>query len=133
MSEIRRAYDLLRGYINHEWDRIRSSDLESAWQELQETPKTEASQIVEPNTTLEEKDLKEIARTILGVNADASFSEIKKSFDRLNKRSNPSNFPENSAEAANALKIQTRVNWAFRILCEDMPDSEKRFQSLEFD
>ncbi len=137
MSEFKRAYDLLRGYVNQEWDRIKSSDLEKAWQELN-TPSPPKQ--VEPknqeevaNQESESQDHKALARGILGVTQDATFAEIKRSFDRLNSRSNPKNFPEGSAEATNAQKIQTRVNWAYRVLIDDKPATEKRFQSLEIE
>ena len=135
MSEIRRAYDMLRGYINHEWERIRSIDLERAWEELQ-SERTSASDTetgTAPESPETPMDPKEVACGILGVKVDADFDEIKHAFDRLNKRSKPSNFPEGSEERANASKIQARVNWAYRVLTDDKSEMEKRFRSLEIE
>lgn len=138
MSEFKRAYDLLRGYVNTEWDRIKSIDLDKAWEELNSSTQPEQSQQrpsepVAPEPEDKPVDRKELACGILAVKVDASFEEIKKSFDRLNKRSNPANFPEGSDEARNAARIQARVNWAYRILTDDKPEAEKRFKSLEID
>ena len=36
MSNSRRAYNLLRGYVNREVDRLHSLDLKSAWSELEQ-------------------------------------------------------------------------------------------------
>ena len=137
MSEIRRAYDLLRGYVNSEWDRIKSVDLDRALDEL-DTPAKKTSKdsgALDPaeETYVTPANPKELASSILSVEPDASFEDIKKAFDKLNKRSNPANFPEGSEEAKNAARIQARVNWAYRVLCEDKSDSERRFKSLEID
>ncbi|MBS1721427.1 MAG: J domain-containing protein [Armatimonadetes bacterium] len=134
---MRRAYDLLRGYVNREWDRIRDIDLDKAWQELHEAvpskSKQEAGPATEQEPTPADVDPKVLARSVLGVHEDATFEDIKRAFDRLNKRSDPSNFPEGSDEASNAAKIQARINWAFRTLIEDTDETEKRFKSLEID
>ncbi|MBS1714448.1 MAG: J domain-containing protein [Armatimonadetes bacterium] len=136
MSEIRRAYDLLRGYINHEWDRIRSSDLDQYWQPKTNDARTgsDAGESVEASEPVSRPaDPKAVARGILGVTEEAGLDDVRKAFDRLNKRSNPANFPEGSEEASMALKLQARVNWAYRTLTADIPSSELRFKSLELD
>lgn len=133
MSEFRRAYDMLRGYVNHEWDRIRSIDLDRAWDELRTPAKGDQGEEETEETIVIKVDAKQAACEILGVTADASYDEIKKAFERLNKRSNPANFPAGSEEAGNAAKIQVRVNWAYRTLTAEQSDTEKRFKSLEID
>jgi hypothetical protein len=141
MSEIRRTYDLLRGYVNREWDRIRSIEWQSAWQELEsslrgpepdpdaeaETASSAAPQVADG------VDLDEVARNILGVRADAEFETVRDAFRRLHRRSDPSSFPAGSKEAANAARIQQRVNWAYARLTANTSETSRRFRSLEID
>jgi hypothetical protein len=78
-------------------------------------------------------DPKAYARRLLGVTESTPYEELRKCFERLNQRSDPSNFPAGSYEAEQAAAIQRRVNWAFSLLTEDMDPTDKRFRSLEFD
>jgi hypothetical protein len=138
MGEARRAYDLLRGYINREYDRIRGVDLDNAERELSDSlqgymppKKTESpmkDQPTEPALPREER-----ARRILGVSPTASFEEIRRSFERLNKRGDPSRFPAGSVEREHAGSIQKSVQWAYGVLTANMDVIEKRFRSLEID
>jgi len=140
MSSGRRAYNMLRGYINREWDRMQGVDQDKAWRELNEmvggkNAETEARQEVMDtaagNIQQTPEDREEHARKLLGVTKDATFDDIRKTFERLSKRSDPKNFPENSEEAKQAADIQKKVNWAFLVLTEKMDATEKRFKSLE--
>jgi hypothetical protein len=138
MSTGRRAYDLLRGYVNTEWERIRGVEDDSAERELNEAlgdpayarygRTAEASHYEVTILTDEEK-----ARQVLGVSTTASFEEIRKAFDRLNERSDPAKFPEGSLEAQHAAEIRSRVHRAFRILSDKFDSTETRFKSLEID
>lgn len=138
MSTGRRAYDLLRGYVNHEWERIKGIDgLDPAEEELnaalagpgyRRTAYSEETQV--EMVQLSEEDL---ARQILGVTPTATFDEIRKAFDKLNQRSDPKNFPSGSIEAENAAEIRSRVHRAFRILSDKFDATETRFKSLEID
>lgn len=135
MSTARRAYDILRGYIGQEWERIQSVEESSARTELNDSLKTPtpasapSSDPLPAAAATEDKDA--YARRLLGVNANASFDEIRKQFERLNRRSDPANFPPGSAEANQASEIQKRVHWAYGFLTEHMDTTEKRFRSLE--
>lgn len=140
MSSGRRAYNMLRGYINREWDRMQGVDQDKAWRELNEmvggkNAETEARQEVMDtaagNIQQTPEDREEHARKLLGVTKDATFDDIRKTFERLSKRSDPKNFPDNSEEAKQAADIQKKVNWAFLVLTEKMDATEKRFKSLE--
>ena len=129
----RRSYNILRGYVNREWDRLSSVNLSrdeaDAERELSEFMPP-IKEIVAPADVVP----REVhARRLLGVAHDASFSQIHKTFERLNKRSDPKNFPEGSDEAIHAAQIQKRVNWAYGVLSEGVDTTEKRFRSLEIE
>ena len=136
MGTGKRAYDLLRGYVNQEWERIRKVDESPEERELRESLEISTMR-VERTTVVEETyvqvDPNEWARKVLGVSTGADFSEIRKSFERLNNRSDPSKFPAGSNEAKQASEIQGRVQKAYAILTDSLDPTEKRFKSLEID
>ena len=123
----------MRGYVNREWDRIKGVEFESAERELQEALEKPTDRKLDlsgmPESTILDRQL--TASKILGVPINASFSEVHKAFERLKKRSDASNFPSGSSEAAQAIEIQRRVQWAYGVLTEGMDVTEKRFRSLE--
>lgn len=138
MSSGKRAYNLLRAYVNREWDRLKNWERETALRELEEdTPKKpeevgpseERTVVYVPEGT----SVEEAARQILGVSKTATFSEIRHAFIKLSRRSDTANFKKGSEEHRQALDIHKKVHWAYRKLTEDMSDSEKRFGSLEID
>lgn len=135
MSLGKRGYDILRGYIGREWDRINSVERDTAYEELHkdEVVVTRSSTTVTRTVESVPVDPKDHARELLGVSPEAPFNEIRKAFQRLNKRADPSNFPEGSDEATVAAKIQQKVQWAYTTLTEDMDTTEKRFRSLEIE
>jgi hypothetical protein len=135
MSSARRAYDILRGYINREFDRIQDVARSSAEDELNQALD---GPVMPTQTVGRDFDVviltdEEKAREILGVGPAASFEEIKKAFNRLNERSDPAKFPEGSAEARKATEIRSRVHKAYRILSDKFDVTERRFRSLEID
>ncbi len=141
MSTGRRAYDLLRGYVGREYDRLQSVSRISAEMELEQAMNDPAlganrafthteSKRVEPR---EPVDPKAHAARILGVTPSATFEEIRKCYETLNKRSDPTNFPEGSTERSQASEIQRRVQWAYQTLTENVDATEKRFRSLEIE
>src|SRR5688572_18974164 len=130
MSTGRRAYDMLRGYVNREWDRIKGVEFDSAERELQEALEkpTERKLDLSGMEQAMVVDRQLTASKILGVPINAPFAEIHKAFERLKKRSDASNFPSGSPEAAQAIEIQRRVQWAYGVLTEGMDVTEKRFR-----
>jgi hypothetical protein len=137
MSTGRRAYDLLRGYINREFERIRDVDRISAEDELNHSldgprvPRQTRSDDIEFETITISDEQK--ARQILGVGPESSYDDVKKAFDRLSQRSDPSNFPAGSPEARQAEQIRSRVHRAYRILSDRFDSTERRFRGLEID
>ncbi len=134
MSTGRRAIDLLRGYVNQEWERIRGVGESDAGTELDEPAafaRTERTVTVQREYSPAELD--DWARRVLGLGSTAEFSEIRKAFVRLNTRADPSKFPSGSAEARQAADIQLRVQQAYAILSESVDTTEKRFKSLEIE
>lgn len=128
MSTGRRAYDMLRSYVSREWDRVRDLDELNARTEL-DAPTIPRSPS-EPVVVLTDKQK---ARNILAVSQDASFEEIRRAFDRLNKRADPSRFAEGSDEREMATQLQAQINWAYKQLTDDLGTTEKRFKSLELE
>lgn len=131
MSIGRRAYNVLRGYVGREWERIQHVEEDIAIKELNEEAKPQSRKASDlPPVPTEDREAH--ARTLLGLGPTATFDDIRKAFERLNKRSDPANFPADSPEAKQAAEIQKRVHWAFGVLTEGMDATEKRFRSLEF-
>lgn len=145
---MRRTYDLLRAYVNREWERVQGIEESAAWHELQESldpgyrakrapesgsgsapnkPRSEGEQIAS------EEDQIRLAHQILGVEAGASFDTVRAAYERLNKRADPTRFPEGSTEQREAAALQRRVNIAYEKLAAKFPDSHRRFRDLELD
>lgn len=143
MSTSRRAYTLLKAYVGREWDRFSGLEEELARKELNEAldrvkpreePVATESRSEKDGSILVPLDpeaQKTYARSLLGVSADAKYEVIRAAYQRLNKRSDPSNFPADSPEARQAALIQKKVYWAFSILSEGIDDTERRFRSIE--
>jgi len=142
MGEAKRVYDLLRGYVYREYDRIRGVELDEAERELNDVmkgtpppPRTSStssppapSSQGEPLASREER-----ARRILGVTPDSNFDDIRRAFERLSKRGDPTRFPLNSEEREHAASIQKSVQWAYGVLTANIDANEKRFRSLEIE
>lgn len=139
MSTAKRAYDMLRGYVNHEWDRMKGVRMDDAEQELEDAlsnpiPRPKSAAVTDERTPEEIAAANaSVARKVLGVSDSADFAEIRTCFDRIIKRTDPANFPVGSPEATQAEAIHRRVHQAYSILTEGMDATEKRFRTLEID
>ena len=130
MDEFKRAYSVIKAYVNREFDRIQGLERDAALQELDspiahrsETREVVSEVVVDAS----------LARRYLGVDESANFETIRAKYDDLVKRSNPSQFPEGSAEQFQAIELQRRIHRAYSILAEEISVTEKRFRSLEIE
>ncbi|MBZ0213105.1 MAG: hypothetical protein K8H99_04830 [Nitrospirae bacterium] len=153
MSTGRRFYDLARAHVNSEWDRLKDLDIfdkindglhrSDAQAELNAStqPGAEAGSVaferieyqVEKRVVTDPEEKRQIARSVLGVGAEAQYEEIREAFERLSRRANPSNFPENTSERKHAQELHRRVHLAYQTLTENMDSTERRFKNLELD
>lgn len=140
MSDAKRLYNIMRGYIGREWERLKDLERELAMKEL-DAP-ADGAGTASPEAAKSSKviieipagsDPKDAARRILGVEPDADFDAIRKAYLRLSKRSHPGQMPSGSEEQAQADMIHRRVQWAYNLLTADTSDVKKRFGSLEVD
>ena len=135
MSLGKRAYDLLRSHVNREWDRIQGIEESDARYELAESLKSpvDSNKEVPIEPTLKRANDRDRAAKILGVDPKAPFSEVRKAFEKLEKRADPPKFVEGTTESIQAAKILKEIRWAYGILTEDVDSTSKRFGTLEID
>ncbi len=140
MNAAQRAYNILRGYVVKEWERIQDIERDLAENELGEAMRNPlkvapASSRQPDDTEVYERaaDPKAVARRMLGVPPDATFETIRKTFERLSLRSDPKNFPSGSSEQRQAGQILKRVHWAYATLTDEIDNTQKRFRSLEIE
>lgn len=137
MSDAGRVYNVLRAYVGREWERVKDLDRKLAFEELDRASNPSAPAIPAESATggnpLSEAELEAQACKILGVETGEEFSVIRRQFDRLNERSKPDNFPENSPEREVARQLHARVKWAFLYLSRNVSETTRRFGSLEID
>ena len=130
----------MRGYIGREYERIQGVDFDSASQELKDAFQNpmKSGEVPTPPPSMRHvapspADRRARACEVLGVSRDADFGTIKLAYDRLNRRSDPANFPKGSEEAKQAGQIQRRVQDAYRVLADQADATEVRFKSLEIE
>ncbi|QYK53867.1 MAG: J domain-containing protein [Fimbriimonadaceae bacterium] len=139
MREAKRAYNVLRAFVNQEFDRIKSVDVMEAWRELDETPGQSADTSVKStestpvNAEATANELEATARTILNVTAKATFDEIRKAYERISRRVQPEQFTEGTPEAQQAGELLRKATWAYQFLTKDISPAERRFRSLEIE
>lgn len=137
MSTGKRAYDLLRGYVHNEWDRIQGIERSDAVRELDDALDASSPNYKmpppKPKVDVPPEDAKAYARQVLGVPENADFETIRHAFEKLCKRSDTGRFPPESEEAKQAADIQKRIYWAYGLLTEGVDETEMRFRSLEID
>lgn len=132
MSDIKRAYNIAKGYVQREFDRIQGLEEDAALAELDEPlggrrTSDEEVEVVVRRVVFDAG----MARRYLGVEDNASFEEIKGKYNELTKRSDPSRCSEGSAEHRMAIEIQRRLHLAYSLLTQEFSTTQKRFASLE--
>lgn len=141
MSTARRAYDILRAQVNHHWDRMTSGEYADEWMELEAPAQRPATPPATPKTPeeaaaqaeKEEMDQRKIAAKVLGVKPDADYDTVRKEYERLARRADPTKFTEGSEEHQRASLLRQQIEVAYRLLVADVPVIEKRFKNLEID
>ena len=148
----KRAYTIIRGFVNREWERLFDTEDESAVNEvLQEwngvkqiDSKTielpivaksneESNRKDAPNNPTSTLSALDQARIVLGVSKSSSLTDIHKAYLSLIDRCNPTRFPDRSQEAFRATQIRIKVLEAYRVLTAQADSIDLRFQSIEID
>ena len=133
MSSGRRAYDIVRGYVNHGWDRVSGVDdrAEAELREAMEKPAPPAMPSAPPPPPM----TGEIARRLLGVEEGTSARGVEKAYDDLMKAIDPSRFTADPQAAARAKELGSRLRMA-RELARANAKSDPiadRFSGLEIE
>lgn len=144
MSTGRRAYDLLRAYIGHHWERLENLFEADARRELNDYLKgpqlpdvpppipSDAPNETSPDDLTKPMDVA-TAYKVLDLSPDATLAELKAKYNRLFERSLPTNFPEGSEERKKAAIVHLRVQEAYEVLLPRLDARLKRFRSLEIE
>ncbi len=115
MSSGRRAYDIVRGYVNHGWDRISGvdDDAEAELRQALENPIPASN--AAPGTPPPPPMTLEVARRLLGVEATASARAVQKAYDELAKAVDPTRFGADPQAAARAKELASRLRVALEL------------------
>lgn len=138
MSTARRAYDILRGYVNDGWERIQGSEEGAAEKELREAVEqpyerpAPSARKVDPETSVSSMSV-ETARRLLDVPSTATTKQIAAAYDKLKAGVNPDRFPKGSDAQARARHLLFLIGAANRVLCENIDPTIKRFEGLEIE
>ncbi|MCW5946216.1 MAG: J domain-containing protein [Fimbriimonadales bacterium] len=145
MSTGRRAYDLLRAYIGHHWERLENIFEADARKELNEYlrgPQIPSEPPPVPDDAKPSADVADdptkpmdvaTAYKVLDLSPDATLSDLKAAYNRLFERSLPTNFPEGSEERRKAAAVHLRVQEAYEVLLPRLDARLKRFRSLDIE
>ena len=138
MSSARRAYDILRGYVNNGWERFQGAEETDAERELREA-------LEQPNrVAAESRDVDSVphkvtsmsvdrARRLIGVPPEATTKQIRVACQDLRKIADPNlhrDKPENESRARQALFA---IDAAERVLIENVDPTVRRFENLQIE
>lgn len=141
MSTGKRAYDLLRGYVNHGWDLLQGREETAADAELRqavERPYREPSEAelenVRPVSTPPKPPMDlATARKLLSLDEKASSKQIHAAYDEIAAVVDPKKFPAGSPADLRARDLLARLSEARRILLANIDPTVSRFERLEID
>jgi hypothetical protein len=140
MSEARRAYDILRGYVNYGWDHVAHREESDAEQELRTAIATtiEPSPVPVPSYTSsvipsESAITLDQARKLFEVSVHATSQQITQAYDELRMVADPSRFSEGSSAFHRARLLMRRLDAARNLLMENIDPTVRRFERLEIE
>ncbi len=133
MSDFQRAVNMVKGYVNREWERINAVEQRDAREELDQIPNyPRQNQAPQEEPTVIVRDASH-ARRILGVTEGATYDEIKVAYEKLSEMSKVDQFTTGTVEHSRAVRIQRSIHTAYTTLIEEFSTTERRFKSLEID
>lgn len=130
-GEFKRAYSIVKGYVQREWERIDALERLSASEELKRSLSVPSTTPQAQQESVEFVRDAAHARRILDVTEGATYAEIEVAYQKLNEMSGPEQFAPGSEDYRRALKIQRSIHDAYRILIEEFSVTERRFRSIE--
>lgn len=140
MSSTRRAYDILRGYVNNGWDKITGVEETDAERELREAMEQPyqprgyaASAVGEERPQMVSSLSVESARKLLNVSADATTKQIRSAKEKIRADVDPKKFPEGSDAQARAKHLLFMIDGAERVLVENQDPTIRRFEGLQIE
>lgn len=138
MSTTRRAYDILRGYVNYGWERIQGEQT-AAEQELREAVEQPYAESGISQDRLAEAAAPTVsmsvdsARRLLDVNPTATSKEIAAAHERVRKAIDPSKFRSGSDAQGRARHLLRLIDGAKRVLEDNLDPTIKRFEGLQIE
>ena len=137
MSTGRRAFDIIRGYVNHGWDQIQGNEESNAEREFREAMASPGTQSTPTEVALPRKPeapmTLESAQKLLGLSPNATSKQIQSAHDELRGMVDPTKFPEGSLEQLRAKEVVRRLTVAKQTMEANVDPTVKRFERLEID
>jgi len=137
MEPARRAFDIIRGYVNHGWESLTGSDETEAERELREAIEKPAK-TVESSGRPEAAEPKvemtiEAARTLYGVKESCTSKQITAAYEELRITADPTRFPEGSEARSRANQLMQRIVCGRQVLLDNLDPTVRRFEGLEIE
>lgn len=135
MSLGRRAYNIARGVLGREWDRVEAVFQGSAEAELNQAMNDPSYSVqarpTPPPIPRQAPLTPELARKVLGVSDQATFAEIRNTYQKLLVEIDPEKFPSDLALRSRASQMRETLKAAYLVLMEGQDETDVRFGSLD--